>query len=40
MISVSLKAGDGLRLCTQIKTIDELRQTPVVLITDADQTRR
>ena len=34
MISVSLKAGDGLRLCTQLKTIDSLRQTPVVLITD------
>jgi two-component system, cell cycle response regulator len=38
MISVSLKAGDGLRLCTRIKTIDGLRQTPVVLITDAEQT--
>ena len=35
MISASLKAGDGLRLCTQIRTIDGLRQTPVVLITDA-----
>jgi two-component system cell cycle response regulator len=38
MVSLSLKAGDGLRLCTQIKTIDRLRQTPVVLITDADET--
>ena len=38
MISLSLKAGDGLRLCTQIKTIDRLRQTPVLLITDADET--
>ena len=28
MISVSLRAGDGLRLCTQLKTIDALRQTP------------
>ncbi len=37
MISASLKAGDGLRLCTQIRTIDGLRQTPVVLITDAEQ---
>ncbi len=39
MISAALKAGDGLRLCTQIRTIDGLRQTPVVLITDAEQTR-
>ena len=38
MISLSLKAGDGLRLCTQIKTIDRLRQTPVLLITDANET--
>jgi two-component system cell cycle response regulator len=38
LISLALKTGDGLRLCTQIKTIDRLRQTPVVLITDADQT--
>lgn len=37
MISLSLDAGDGLRLCTQIKTIDRLRQTPVLLITDADE---
>jgi two-component system cell cycle response regulator len=38
MISLSLKQGDGLRLCTQIKTIDRLRQTPVLLITDANET--
>ena len=38
MISAALKAGDGLRLCTQIRKIDGLRQTPVVLITDAEQT--
>ena len=38
MISLTLKAGDGLRLCTQIKTIDRLRQTPVLLITDANET--
>ena len=38
MISLSLKEGDGLRLCTQIKTIDRLRQTPVLLITDANET--
>ncbi len=38
MISGLLRAGDGLRLCTQIRTIDGLRQTPVVLITDAEQT--
>ena len=38
MISLSLKAGDGLRLCTQIKANERLRQTPVLLITDADET--
>ncbi len=38
IISLSLKAGDGLRLCTQVKTIDRLRHTPVLLITDADET--
>ncbi|HEX9904759.1 MAG TPA: PleD family two-component system response regulator [Propylenella sp.] len=40
IISLSLKTGDGLRLCTQIKTMDRLRQTPVLLITDADETPR
>ncbi len=40
MISVSLKAGDGLRLCTQLKMIERLRQTPVLIITDADQTQQ
>jgi two-component system cell cycle response regulator len=39
MISLSLKGGDGLRVCTQIKTIDALRQTPVLLITDAGETQ-
>jgi len=39
MISASLQAGDGLRLCTHIRNIDGVRQTPVVLITDADQTQ-
>jgi two-component system cell cycle response regulator len=29
---------DGLRLCTQIRSIDRLRQTPVLLIVDADET--
>jgi two-component system cell cycle response regulator len=38
MVSLSLQAGDGLRLVTQIKTIDRLRQVPVLLITDADET--
>jgi two-component system cell cycle response regulator len=40
MISLTLNAGDGLRLCTQIKTIDRLRSTPVLLIVDADETAR
>ena len=40
MISLSLRVGDGLRLCTQIKTIDRLRQSPVLLITDANETQK
>jgi two-component system cell cycle response regulator len=38
MVSLSLEAGDGLRLCSHIKAIDRLRHTPVLLITDADET--
>jgi two-component system cell cycle response regulator len=38
LVSLSLAAGDGLRLCTQLRTLDGLRQTPVVLITNADET--
>jgi two-component system, cell cycle response regulator len=38
MISLALGTGDGLRLCTQIKTIDRLRQTPVLLISDPADT--
>jgi two-component system cell cycle response regulator len=40
IVSLSLAAGDGLRLCSQIKAIDRLRQLPVLLITDADETQR
>jgi two-component system cell cycle response regulator len=40
IVSLSLGAGDGLRLCSQIRAIDRLRQTPVLLITDADETPR
>lgn len=40
MISLSLRDGDGLRLCAQIRTSDRLRQTPVLLIVDADETER
>ena len=38
--SLTLKNGDGLRLCSQIKAIDRMRQTPVLLITDVDETQR
>jgi two-component system cell cycle response regulator len=40
IVSLSLNAGDGLRLCSQIRAIDRLRQTPVLLITDAAETPR
>ena len=38
IVSLSLAAGDGLRLCAQIKAIDRLRQVPILLVTDADET--
>jgi two-component system cell cycle response regulator len=38
MVSLTLAAGDGLRLCSQIKALDRLRQTPILLITNADET--
>ncbi len=40
IVSLTLNSGDGLRLCTQLKTIDRLRQTPVVLVTDAQENAR
>jgi two-component system cell cycle response regulator len=40
MISLTLGTGDGLRLCTQVKTIDRLRQTPVLIIANTDETPR
>lgn len=40
MVSLSLRDGDGLRLCSQIRAIDRLRQTPVLLVADADETGR
>ncbi len=40
MVSLTLAAGDGLRLCSQIKAMDRLRQTPVLLVTDPDETTR
>jgi two-component system cell cycle response regulator len=40
IISLTLAAGDGLRLCAQIKAIDRLRQVPVLLIADADENAR
>jgi two-component system cell cycle response regulator len=40
IVSLSLAAGDGLRLCSQIRSIDRLRQTPVLLITDAGESAR
>jgi two-component system cell cycle response regulator len=40
IVSLTLKEGDGLRLCSQIKAMDRTRQTPILLITDADETPR
>lgn len=40
IVSLTLQAGDGLRLCSQIRAIDRLRQTPVLLISDAKETPR
>jgi two-component system cell cycle response regulator len=38
VVSLTLRHGDGLRLCSQIKSRDRVRQTPVLLVTDADET--
>ena len=40
IISLSLTSGDGLRLCSQMRGIDRARQTPILLVTDADENVR
>jgi two-component system cell cycle response regulator len=40
MISLTLKAGDGLRLCTQVRALDRLRRTPVLLVSDDNEKPR
>ena len=40
IVSLSLGEADGLRICSQVKAIDRSRQTPVLLITDPDETSR
>ena len=40
ILSLKLKNGDGLRLNTQMKALDQLRQTPVLLVTDTDDSAR
>jgi two-component system cell cycle response regulator len=38
IVSLSLSGGDGLRLCSQMRSGDAMRQTPMLLITDAGDT--
>ena len=40
ILSLKLKSGDGLRLFTQLKAMDQFRQTPVLLVTDTDDSAR
>jgi two-component system, cell cycle response regulator len=40
IVSLSLQNGDGLRLCSQIKSQDRVRHTPVLLVTDPDETAK
>lgn len=40
VVSLTLSISDGLRLCSQLKAIDRTRQTPVLLITDPDDSVR
>ncbi|SEQ00232.1 response regulator receiver modulated diguanylate cyclase [Faunimonas pinastri] len=40
VVSLSLEGADGLRLCSQFRTIDRARYTPVLLITDPDENAR
>ena len=38
IVSLSLSGGDGLRLCSQMRSSDAMRQTPMLLITDVGDT--
>ena len=39
IISLSLGRSDGLRLYSRLKAIDQLRQTPVLIVTDAEESQ-
>ena len=40
ILSLTLKSGDGLRLCTKMRNLDGLRHAPILLITDETETPR
>ncbi len=40
IISLSLKDSDGLRLCSQLRSLDRVRKIPIVVIVEPDDTAR
>jgi two-component system cell cycle response regulator len=40
IVSLSLRGTDGLRLYTRLKSVDGLRQTPVLMVADAEETQQ
>ena len=40
IVSLSLQQDDGLRLCSSLRALDRTRQTPILLVTDPDETSR
>ncbi|MDQ0327257.1 two-component system cell cycle response regulator [Rhodopseudomonas julia] len=40
IVSLSLSGQDGLRLCSQIKSIDHLRYVPILIVTDPDESAK
>lgn len=39
VIGLSLKSGDGLRLCAQLRSVEETRQVPILVLGDGDRGR-
>jgi len=40
IVSLSLKRSDGLRLCSQIRSLDRIRHLPIMIITEPDEDGR
>lgn len=40
MVSLSLTGADGLRLCSQLRSLDRMRQLPILIISEPDENAR